>query len=203
MKKETISLKDDVVITKENVIALGEVIAIRAVKLKKRFEGGNLEKLQRGMFYDIYHNKSTNSIYSDGYDIVQEAICFLCNYIGKALGDIIQKSKHGKGFDSVRLACYKHIYAYLRKQIVVHKELKNEELSIVKVDPECIQEPEDYKRVDYIINTLKLSEKEKQVLIYSMNKMTYDNIAECVNIHRRTVARIKQRVKAKYVACFA
>ena len=45
MKKETISLKDDVVITKENVIALGEVIAIRAVKLKKRFR--NLEKITK------------------------------------------------------------------------------------------------------------------------------------------------------------
>ena len=184
-------------------MALGEVIAIRAVKLKKAFEGRNLERLQRGMYYDIYHNRSINSTYSDGYDIVQEAVCFLCNYIGRTLGDIIQKSKHGKGFDCVRLACYKHIYAYLRKQIVVHKELENEILDIVKVDSECIKETEDYKRVDYIIKKLSLSKNEKQVLIYSMNKMTYDNIAECVNINRRTVARIKQRVKAKYVTCFA
>jgi len=58
MKKETISLKNDVVITKDNVMILGEIIAVRAVQLKKKFESRNLEKLQRGMLYDIYHNNS-------------------------------------------------------------------------------------------------------------------------------------------------
>ena len=75
------------------------------------------------MLYDIYHKKSANSTYSDGYDIVQESICFLCNYIGKSLGEIVQKSKHGKGYDTLRNACYKHIHEYLRRQIVVNKEL--------------------------------------------------------------------------------
>jgi len=45
MKKETISLKDEVVITKENVMAIGEVIAIRAIQIKKRFEGKKFGKI--------------------------------------------------------------------------------------------------------------------------------------------------------------
>ena len=201
MKKETISLKDDVVITKNNVMTLGEVIAVRAVQLKKRFEGRNLEKLQKGMLYDIYHNKGIKSTYSDGYDIVQEAICFLCNYIGKTLGYMIPRAKR-KGFDSIRQSCYKHIYAYLRKEIVLSKELDNEELDIVKVDPDCLKEPEDYTRVNIIIKKLMLSKNELKVLKGFYNDMTYENISECTSIDRRTVARIRHRLQEKYVACF-
>ena len=203
MKKETISLKDEVVITKENVMAIGEVIAIRAVQLKKRFEGRNLEKLQRGMIYDIFHNKSLKSAYSDGYDIVQEATCFLCKYIGKALGELVEKSKRGKGFNSVRLACYKHIYAYLRKQIITTYELDNEELDIVEVDPDCLKEPEDYTRANIIIKKLNLTKRELKVLHGFYNQMTYDNICECTSIDRRTIARIRHKLQDKYTACFA
>jgi DNA-binding CsgD family transcriptional regulator len=203
MTKETISLKDDVVVTKENVAILGEVIANRAVQLKKRFEGRNLEQLQRGMLYDIYHNKGINSIYSDGYDIVQESRCFLCNHIGKTLGEIIQKSKYGKGFDSLRLACYKHIYSYLRRQIVINKELEcNEELDIVRVDEDCLKEPEDYTRVKAIIEKLKLTKNELKVLQGFFNGLTYDNTAEFTHLNRRTVARLKKKIKNKYIACF-
>jgi len=199
MTKETISLKNDVVITKENVSVIGEVIAIRAVQLKKKFEGKNLEPLQKGMLHDIYYNKTAKSTFSDGYDIVQEAICFLCNYIGRTLGEIIQKSNSSKGSDCVRQACYKHIYAYLRKQISVNKELDNEALNIVKVEPDCLKDPEDYTRVNIIIKKLKLSKNELKVLKCFYNQMTYDNIAESVSLDRRTIARIRHRLQEKYL----
>jgi len=199
MTKETISLKNDVMITKENVSAIGEVIAIRAVKLKKKFEGKNLEPLQNGMLHDIYYNKTERSTFSDGYDIVQEAICFLCNYIGRTLGEIIQKSKNSKSSDCIRQACYKHIYAYLRKQIAVDKELDNEALNIVKVDPDCLKDQEDYAKVNIIIKKLKLSKNELKVLKCFYNQMTYDDIAECVSLDRRTIARIRHRLQEKYL----
>lgn|SRR5574344_710283 len=204
MKKETISLKDDVVVTRENVMTIGEVIAVRAVKIKKRFEGRNLYQLEKGMLYDIYHKKSTNSTYSDGYDIVQESICFLCQFIGKRLGDIIQKSKHGKGYDTLRNACYKHIHAYLRRQIVVNKELEcNEELDIVKVDTDCLKEPEDFTRVNVIIKKLQLTKNELKVLQGFYNGLTYDNVAEFANLNRKTVYLIKMKLREKYTTCFA
>jgi len=201
MKKETISLKDDVIITKGNVQALGEVIAIRAVTLKKKFEGKNLEKLQGGMLYDIYHNKGINSTYSDGYDVVQEAVCFLCNYIGRPLGEVCQKSKHGKGFDCIRLACYKHIYSYLRKQIQVNKQLENEVINFIAVDEDIIKEPEDLTRVNFLIEKMKLTPKEFKVLSCFYDQMTYDNIEKTAHIARRTISKIRKSLKQKYLSC--
>ncbi len=79
------------------------------------------------------------------------------------------------------------------------KELDNEELDIVKVEPDCLRDQEDFTRVNIIINKLKLSKNELKVLKCFYNQMTYDNIAECVSLDRRTIARIRHRLQEKYM----
>src|SRR5574344_1062449 len=78
----------------------------------------------------------------------QEAICFLCSFIGHKLGEICVPNIHKK-LDCIRLACYKHIYTYLRKE---RKVMEQEDIDncIIKVDKDCLQEPEDYIRVKKI-----------------------------------------------------
>jgi DNA-binding CsgD family transcriptional regulator len=195
MKKEKISLKDSVIITKDNVKQLGEKIAICAVKNAKRFAYGSLDNLYQKLQHDIFYKNT----YSDGYDIAQEAICFLCSYIGHELGEICIPNIHKK-MDCIRMGCYKHLYCYLRKErkILEQEDIEN---TIVKVNPDVLAEPENYTNVKKIIQRLNLTQGELEVLKCFYNQMTYKNIKEFLHIDTRTIARRRHRIQAKYYAC--
>lgn len=148
MKKfvnEKIDLGDNVVITKENVKSLREKIALFATKNARRFAFGQIDNLYAKLQHDIFYKNS----FSDGYDIAQEAICFLCSYIGHKLGEVCVPNIHKK-LDCIRLSCYKHIYTYLRKKRKV-MEQDDIDTCIIKVDKDCLQESEDYISVKKII----------------------------------------------------
>ncbi len=195
MKKERINLKDDVIITKDNVKQLGEKIALCAVKNARRFTYGSLDKLYLKLQHDIFYKNT----YSDGYDIAQESICFLCNYIGHELGEICVPNIHKK-MDCIRMACYKHLYCYLRKERKIIEQV-NIDNTIIKVDTDLLIEPEDYTRVKKIIQKLNLTQGELDVLKCFYNQMTYKNIKEFLHIDTKTIARRRHKIQAKYYAC--
>ena len=188
------NLKDDVVITKDNVKTLGEKIALCAIKNARRFANGTIDKLYTNLQHDIFYNNR----FSDGYDIAQESICFLCSYLGHKLGEICIPNIHKK-LDSIRMGCYKHLYQYIRKERKVLEQIDIEN-TIIKVDADLLLEPENYARVNLIIKKLNLNKKELAILKCCYNNMTYDTTAEILKINRRTVARIKQRIRNKYLA---
>ncbi len=193
---EKIDLSDDVVITHENVKTLGEKIALCATKNARRFAYGKIDVLYAKLQHDIFHKNT----FSDGYDIAQEAICFLCSYIGHKLGEICVPNIHKK-LDNIRMGCFKHIYAYLRKERKVIEQ-ENIENCIIKVDEDCLKTPEDYARVRKIIKQLNLTKAELETLYCFYNQMTYTNITEFLHIDRRTVARRKKKIQEKYVLAF-
>lgn len=67
-------------------------------KIKKPQPGKikSLDDLYRGLVHDTYDGKTIDEQYSDGYDIAQEAICFLCGYIGKSLNEECITDKKGR-----------------------------------------------------------------------------------------------------------
>lgn len=188
------NLKDDVVITKDNVKTLGEKIALCAIKNARRFANGTIDKLYTNLQHDIFYNNR----FSDGYDIAQESICFLCSYLGHRLGEKCVLNIHNN-LDSIRMGCYKHLYSYIRKERKILEQIDIEN-TIIKIDTDLLQEPENYARINMIIKKLNLSKKELLVLKCCYNNMTYDTISEVLNINRRTVSRIKQRIRNKYLA---
>lgn len=199
MKKfvnEKVDLRDNVVITKENVKTLGEKIAICATKNARRFAFGQIDNLYYKLQNDIFHKNT----FSDGYDIAQEAIGFLCSYIGHRLGEVCVPNIHKK-LDCIRLACYKHIYTYLRKE---RKIMQQEDIDtcIIKVDKIRLQESEDYIRIKKIIQKLNLTKQELEVLNCLYNQMTYTNIAKLLHIDRKTVSRRKKKIQEKYRLAF-
>ena len=115
MKRKFISLDDETIITQENVQIIGEKIAVCAIKHAQRFAYGTLNSLYNGLIRDISYNLTLEQHFSDGYDIAQEAICYLCNFFGHKLGEICIPNIHKK-LDSIRMGCFKHLYNYLRKQ---------------------------------------------------------------------------------------
>lgn len=80
-------LGDDVVIAADNIKKIGELIALLTIRTVMCRSGKDLYRLYDGPINDC--NKSNDSLdkYSDGYDIAQTAMLFLCEHIGKRLGD--------------------------------------------------------------------------------------------------------------------
>src|SRR5574344_468859 len=100
---------ENVRITKENVQRLGELIAVRALKTVAVHSDNRIVYLYKGLLRDVYHSaKDVSDTYSDGYDLAQTAICFLCGFIGKTLGDAYKTNKHGK-IVTIKRACYTEV----------------------------------------------------------------------------------------------
>ena len=72
--KKFVSLKDETIITEENVQILGERIAVYAVQSAKQFAYGSLNNLYKGLIRDINYNLQLSQHFTDGYDIAQSVI---------------------------------------------------------------------------------------------------------------------------------
>lgn len=88
---------EEMKITVDNVQHFGELIAIGALKTYARYSNGALITLYKSLLRDVFR-PSTQRRFSDGYDIAQEAICFLCNFIGKSLLDTTT-DRYGNYYD--------------------------------------------------------------------------------------------------------
>ena len=81
-------LDNDRVISAENVQRMGEVIALCAIKTVIVRGSKDLHNLYKGLLHDVNRSENDMSRYSDGYDIAQEAMLFLCQHMGKRLDDV-------------------------------------------------------------------------------------------------------------------
>ena len=81
-------LDNDRVISAKNVQCMGEVIALCTVKTVIVRGGKDLHNLYKGLLRDVNRADDDMSRYSDGYDIAQEAMLFLCQHMGKRLDDV-------------------------------------------------------------------------------------------------------------------
>ena len=203
MKRKFISLDDETIITKENVQIIGEKIAVCAIKHAQRFAYGTLDSLYKGLLRDISYNLTLEQHFSDGYDIAQEAICYLCNFFGHKLGEICIPNIHKK-LDSIRMGCFKHLYNYLRKQ---KKHIQTEE----NLDDYIYMNLEKYKKynetpsynaVDKIINNLNLTEQERMIAFYISSGVPLVKIAEFINLSLRTIRRRKVQIIQKYMQIY-
>lgn len=185
---KTIHLTDNTVITQENILDLGKAIALKAVKGSLRYAYGNLDYLHKDIIFDLYH-RNTTDIYSDGFDIVQETVCFLCNFIGCKLGDCYNGM-------TIRLSCFKAIYAYIRKQIKVNNnEVDDEVLPYIPTPETMDKEPKDYSKAKEIIKTVTSNSLEKQILSYLCSGATVNNTAEFLNISTDIVYKRRRKFK--------
>ena len=103
-----------VVISQDNVQRIGELITLRALKMLCQFSQKAFVKLYKGLIQDVYYPSTT---FSDGYDILQTAICFLCEHMGKRMDTVISIDKKGNPID-IKRAYFKivnhqiHRYTY-------------------------------------------------------------------------------------------
>ena len=127
---------NDMVISAENVQKMGEIIALTCIKTVIVRSGKDLHYLYKGLLRDINRSKDDYSPFSNAYDIAQEAMLFLCQHIGKKLGDEYT-TKYGKVV-TIKSACYRCAANYLQKQYTRH--LSN----TIILDERITAEPERY-----------------------------------------------------------
>lgn len=144
------------------------------------------------MINELYR-RNEGDIYSDAYDIVQEKVCFLCNYLGCKLGDTC-------GAMTIRLACFKAIYAFIRKQIKVNNnEIDDEILPYIPARETTDKEPIDYAKAKIIITIVAQTPLKKQILSYYYSGVQPKNIAEFLGIGIDAVYKRHRKFKDRWL----
>ena len=190
-------IREDVVITIDNIQELGEKIELSGLKVKNNLYDRRLDNLFYGLIKDVYEPLGDKETYSDGYDIAQEVILFLCNHIGKRLGDLEQDYKGKKA--SIKTLAMRVVFSYLDK--ILRKDnrckpyrefLKNKTVEM------NYKEEDNYTKVDFVLEKLNLSEGEQQVLnIYMSGYGTYE-MCRFYNMNVSTLYTRRRNIRKRF-----
>lgn len=200
VEKRQYILDDDVVITADNIKKIGKLIALLIIRTVMCRSGKDLYRLYDGLINDC--NKSNYSLdeYSDGYDIAQTAMLFLCEHIGKRLGDNYVTTRGN--LISIKQACFRFTDRYLDKQFtrhLAHTTAISDSVAsshITFIDDESNN---DYTAVDALVERMNLTQGEYDVLCAYMSGLTYLEITRLLNVNRTTIWRIRTRIQEKFL----
>ena len=194
-------LDNDRVISAENVQRMGEVLALCAIKTVIVRGGKDLHNLYKGMLRDINRAGDDMSRYSDGYEIAQETMLFLCQHIGKRLDDAYH-TKTGRKI-TIKQACFSVADRYLAKNYVSPMlntiSLKGQ----ITTEPETILDDEqknDYTAFDGLISKTHLTAVEYETLSILMAGFTMLQIGRTLNVRHTTIWRRQNSIRKKYMA---
>lgn len=193
-------LDDDVVIAADNIKKIGELVALLTIRTVMCRAGKDLYRLYDGLIKDC--NKSNDSLaeYSDGYDIAQTAMLFLCEHIGKRLGGNYTTSPGN--VISIKQACFRFTDRYLDKQFsrhLTHTTAISDRVAsshITFIDDESNN---DYTAVDALVERMHLTQDEYDVLCAYMSGLTYLEVTNLLNVNRTTIWRRKMRIQEKFL----
>ena len=185
-----------------NVQQIAEMITLKTLRGRYAYARHALEWLYVGFIKDLNRSNDSSHVFSDAYDLVQTAICFLCEFIGKSLNDVY-KVKNDKVI-TIKHATYMLVgrnIDRMQRHIARHCNLENTEALNISVEIDAYEE-KDYTDVDNKIELLNLKPRDRTVLDCYMAGMTCNEIAEFLDIDRITVWRRRQRAQVKYKSLF-
>lgn len=192
-------LDDDVVITQDNIQHIGEIIAAATIKTVMCRSGKNLYWLYDGLIQDCKRANDANRTYSDGYDIAQAAMLFLCEHINKQLGDKYITAR-GKVI-TIKQSCFRFVDRYLDKQYTRHlmHTTAIDEAATASTITFIDDEPNsDYTAVDAVIESMYLTPAEYETLSAYMSDLSNIEIAKMLNVNRTTIWRRRNSLISKY-----
>ena len=186
-------------ITHSNVMQIGELIALKTVQKLV------LIKVPRsvyvGLVRDINYKNVTGYIITDGYDLAQSAICFLCENYGKRVIDLCSDPKTGKAV-TVYAACSKIVSHEIYKRWLFNRNTRG-----IYIKKDCCEQDffkddleESFKKCAKIIRNMKLTKGERQTLDCYIAGMRFVEIADTLKIDRSNVWRRRERIQNKYNA---
>ncbi len=197
---QKVFLDNDKVITAENVQRMGEVIALCAIKTVIVRGGKDLHNLYKGLLHDVNRSENDMSRYSDGYEIAQEAMLFLCQHMGKRLDDVYY-TKTGRKI-TIKQACFSVADRYLAKNYVAPMLNTTSLNDQIKTEPETIldnKQKNNYTTFDGIISKMKLTAVEYETLSILMAGFTMLQIGKILNVNRTTIWRRQNSIRKKYL----
>ena len=185
----------------DNLQQIAEMITLKTLRGRYAYARQTLEWLYVGFVKDLNRNNDSHHVFSDAYDLVQTAICFLCEFIGKSLNDVYM-IKNGQEI-TIKKATYLLVgrtIDKMRRYMSRSRDINDytEELS-VEIDH---YDEKDYTEVDNKIELLNLKPRDRAVLDCYMAGMTCNEIADFLDIDRITVWRRRTRAQVKYKALF-
>lgn len=192
-------LDNDRVITAKNVQRMGEVIALCAIKTVIVRGGKDLHNLYKGLLRDVNRSNDDMSRYSDGYEIAQEAMLFLCQHMGKKLDDVYY-TKTGRKI-TIKQACFSVADRYLAKNYVAPMFNTTSLNEQIKTEPETILDDEqknDFTAFDRLISKMHLTAVEHETLSILMAGFTMLQIGKILNVNRTTIWRRRMSIQRKY-----
>ena len=205
VRKHNITLDDDVIITYDNVKMLGEFIGVTAISRVMHCFGESGYRLYLGLVRDIVYQKQENETFSYGYDIASEAMCFLCEHIGKPLGTVLGVNKHGKVL-TIRDTCFKTVFRYINsnqkhESNTIHLEQPNLREMSVPFESESINEVRSTD-INSIMRKIGLTEKEEYTLRLIMSGMNPYKVSKHLGMSNHGIYNRVYRMREKYIKFF-
>ena len=198
------------VISESNVRYLGEVMAICTMKsLSKYLTGPEFDRLFKGLLRDIKSFGNSSYALSDGYDFVQTAICFLIEHYGRTLNDILGIDKKGKPI-TVKFACLKAVSSYINEKFRRNsKSVCIDEIRDIETPPfEHLTDSEqavdaDFIGVDETIETMGLTDRQRDALLYRMDGKSYSETGQLLSITKWSAFYIIEKIRKIYINIFS
>ena len=196
-------------ISNENVKLMGEMIALQALRTVKKFDTKVADRLYIGLIKDLHHMGETDYTVSDGYDVAQTAICFLCQFAGRRATEICGKDRKGKDI-TIKLACYRevdHFIDSLRNRSDRHGAIESIDFADYKalpMDPvDCFeQEQTDYSKYNELVGALQLSALELAILNCYINGMVQSEVCAELGIGRGRINSRKASIRKRYYSLY-
>ena len=185
----------------ENVQLMSEMITLKTLRGRYAYARRSLEWLYVGLVKDLNRANDSCHVFSDAYDLVQTAVCFLCEFVGKKLTDVYTV-KNGKTI-TIKQATYTLVDQQINRMCSHYNRFCDIDryAETLSVEIDRYQE-KDYTEVDNKIERLNLKPRDRVVLDCYFAGMTCHEIAEFLDITRVTVWRRRMRAQVKYKALF-
>ena len=193
-------------ISDENVKLMGEMMALQALRTAKKYDWQVADRYYIGIINDLHHMGEVDYIVSDGYDIAQTAICFLCQFKGKKVSDIYGKDRKGIEI-TIKLACYReldNILRHYRRNAQKTDEIDFTDYKALPMDLVNYYEYEQtsYDKYDDLVENLRLSELELAILNCYMQGMHQTAVCAELGIGRGTIYHRKASIRRRYYALY-
>ena len=197
-------------ISAENVKLMGEMIALQALRTVKKYDMKVADRLYIGLIKDLHHMGEIDYIVSDGYDVVQTAICFLYQFVGHSAHEIYGKDSKGKEI-TIKLACYREVDHFINllrnrpdRRGTVVESTDFTDYKALPMDPvNCFEkEQTDYSKYDELVGALKLSALELAILNCYMNGMVQSEVCAELGIGRGTINHRKASIRRRYYSLY-
>lgn len=203
--KRTNILNDEVVINLGNIERLSIILALSSLRNFEKYAYSNskrIDTLHKQLQKDICHHSELDT-YSDAYDLVQEASLFLLKFVGQRLGNtctFIKPTAKAQQTISIRVACFKTLSAYLRKEMKNGNSENEELLEYIPAKDSFEEGKPDYTKVNEIIKKIVTNKLESQILEYYYNGVEVKLIAEFLGVSTDIVYKRRRKFKDRYLA---